>query len=316
MSVLPYQHINEVINEQLEYVDKRRKGLIKPLYVRSEKFNKFTGGLEWNNIITISAQSGGGKTAIMTQWESEIPYLNKDMPIEVLTFSSEMLPRNIIARKQATMMKMTTKSIYSKDGTMMNDETYTLLQEKTNLLRGLDITYVSTMGEIKDIRDTIRYKRKKWVEKYGGLDKFGMLVFYDHTLLVKKAGIYVNDERLSIVDLLTMFNEEKKVGNTTIFPLSQTNRTLDDKERLNDPVRQYPEKRDIFGSDAAYQFSDIVFVMMNPYRNHIEQWGNDTNVKGKIYFHILKNREGSSGILVMKDLLKFNKITDWKEDGL
>jgi hypothetical protein len=83
--------------------------------------------------------------------------------------------------------------------------------------------------------------------------------------------------------------EIKKFGKNTIIQLSQMNREIEDKDRINNPSLHFPTRRDIFGSDSLFQASDYVVVIHRPELLGIKSYGiNNWPVKDKIYMHILK----------------------------
>jgi hypothetical protein len=57
--VLPHVHIATAADEIISYMDKRRKGQVKSLKTRWEKFNnQCMGGIETNAIYTFAGISG------------------------------------------------------------------------------------------------------------------------------------------------------------------------------------------------------------------------------------------------------------------
>lgn len=58
---LTYKHISHSTDDIVEYISNRRKGIVKSLKTRWEKFNSVCmGGIEPNVIITIAGISGSG----------------------------------------------------------------------------------------------------------------------------------------------------------------------------------------------------------------------------------------------------------------
>ena len=121
-------------------------------------------------------------------------------------------------------------------------------------------------------------------------------------------------ERTIIVDLYTMFNELKKSFKVAFVILSQLNRNIESPQRLLEPSQHYPKKADLFASDASFQFSDVVMVSINPEQLGLDSYGpQHLPVKGRLYFHWLKLREGNPCIAMMENKLKYNVITDFKQ---
>lgn len=66
---LKYRHINEPINEIVDYIDKRRQGISKSLSTRWDKFNNLCmGGIEPNTIYTIAGISGSGDSVFFNTY--------------------------------------------------------------------------------------------------------------------------------------------------------------------------------------------------------------------------------------------------------
>jgi len=105
--------------------------------------------------------------------------------------------------------------------------------------------------------------------------------------------------------------ERKKYGRITIIQLSQMNREIEDKDRINNPNLHYPMRRDLFGSDSIFQTSDYVIILHRPEIIGILEYGpKKLPVKNMIYMHFLKNREGEPKILSFENNLKYNRIDE------
>ena len=71
---LQYTSIKKAAFDAVQYIDDRRKGLIKSLKTPWSKYNHVSmDGIEWNTIHTIAGMSGSGKTAIINQLETVEP---------------------------------------------------------------------------------------------------------------------------------------------------------------------------------------------------------------------------------------------------
>jgi replicative DNA helicase len=146
--------------------------------------------------------------------------------------------------------------------------------------------------------------------QHEGKDKW-IIIILDHTLLTKgKSG---EAERETLSRLQYMFMEIKKYSKNTVIQLSQMNRDIESVERVQNSNMHFPMRKDVFGADTVYQCSDYLFVMHRPEILHIadgEYGPQHWPVSGLIYLHALKNREGSLGILMFNNNLKYNRLDE------
>lgn len=305
---LTYKHISHSTDEILSYIDNRRKGIVKSLKTRWDKFNKVCmGGIEPNVIISIAGISGSGKSSFVNSLESDLIDMNPAEDIVVLSFNFEMLSSRQVGRKLSYKLTKTTAELYSSSpaGDELTDKDYNRILEESKQIKQYPIYYVDSPGTVDEIRETILqfsalpHVKDKW-----------LVVILDHTLLTKgKSG---ESEREILIQLQRLFMEIKKYGKNTIIQLSQMNREIEDKERINNPSLHFPSRRDIFGSDSLFQASDYVIVIHRPELLGIKSYGiNNWPVKDKIYMHILKNREGEPKILSFINNLKYNRIDEF-----
>lgn len=264
------------------------------------------GGIEPNTIYTIAGVSGSGKSSFANSMETDLFDLNSREDFVVLSFSLEMLSSKQVGRKLSYKTKQTTSRLYSgnPDGDKVTDEDFDTLSKHAETIRQYPIYYVDRPGTVEQIKNTILdfmnqpFAKGKWV-----------VVFFDHTLLTRgKSG---ESERITLFDLQKTFMELKKYGRNSFIQLSQMNREIEDKERLNTPSLHYPMRRDIFGGDSVFQGSDYVIVLHRPELLGLRAYGqSNLPVKDLIYMHFLKVREGEPKILVFKNNLKFNSIEE------
>ena len=305
---LTYRHISHATDEILTYIDNRRKGVVKSLRTRWEKFNKVAmGGIEPNVIISIAGISGSGKSSLANSLETDLIDLNPAEDIVVLSFNFEMLSSRQVGRKLSYKLTKTTSELYSSspNNEELTEKDMTNIVEESKQIKQYPIYYVDSPGTVDEIRETILHfsalpqVKDKW-----------LVIILDHTLLTKgKAG---ESERQVLTDLQRLFMEVKKFGKNTIIQLSQMNREIEEKERVTNPMLHFPTRRDIFGSDSLFQASDYVIVIHRPELLGIKAYGiNNWPVKDKIYMHILKNREGEPKILSFINNLKFNRIDEY-----
>lgn len=305
---LTYKHISHSADEIVSYIDNRRKGIVKSLKTRWDKFNKVAmGGIEPNVIISIAGISGSGKSSFVNSLETDLIDQNPKEDIVVLSFNFEMLSSRQVGRKLSYKLNKTTAELYSAspEGKELTDADYNNIINESKHISQYPIYYVDCPGTVDEIRETIR----KFTELPQVKDKW-LIVILDHTLLTKgKSG---ESEREVLVNLQRLFMEIKKNGKTTVIQLTQMNREIEDKDRINNPSLHFPTRRDIFGSDSLFQASDYVIVIHRPELLGIKNYSvNNWPVKDKIYMHFLKCREGEPKILSFINNLKFNRIDEY-----
>jgi replicative DNA helicase len=308
-NTLDLKHISSATDEILDYINHRRKGIIRSLRTRWPKFNRqCMGGIEPNVIYSICGISGSGKSSFANSLETDLFDLNTNEKFVVLNFNYEMLASKQVGRKLSYKLKRTTSELYSSSNTDENykvsDVDFEEILKHADKIKQYPIYYVDSPGSVENMRNTIiafqslEEMKNKW-----------LIVILDHTLLTK--GKQGESEREIISDLQKMFMERKKHGKITILQLSQMNREIEDKDRINNPNLHYPMRRDIFGSDSLFQTSDYVIVLHRPEILGIVDYGPDKlPVKNRIYMHFLKNREGEPKVLSFENNLKYNRIDE------
>ena len=306
-SSLPIKHIIEPARESISYIDGRRKGLIKSLKTPWKKYNQVSmQGIEWNSIHSVAGASGSGKTAFLGMLETGLAELNPNEQFDILSFTFEMLAKNIVTRKISSKLGKSTQELYSclDEKTKLSDIDYNSAVEIAREVAKLNIYYVDIPGTVNQIVKTIEEFISSRPDK-------GVVVLLDHTILVK--GEKGELERIILVDLMAAFNELKKKHKICFVILSQLNRSIESAERFSEPSMHFPVKADIFGGDSVYQFSDVVTVIMNPEQMGHRAYGpRSLPVEGRLYLHILKVREGAPCIAMMQNKLKYNMILDYE----
>ena len=315
-SPLEIRSIKEVTDEEIKYIDDRRKGLIKSLATPWKKYNDVAmGGIEWGTLHTIGGMSGSGKTAILNQLETEICELNPQDKFDVLSFNFEMLARNLVGRKLSKELGVTMKDLHSGvEGITLSDADYNRVIASREKFKSYPIYYVDTAGTVADIIGTIFTFAKRNPER-------GILMTLDHTLLVNGSANEV--ERIILVNLVKALKKTIKYfksvdRNFSVVILTQLNRAIEESDRMAEPGSQnFPKKKDIFGGDALFQMSDVVLVTMNPFQQGMEIYGpNKWPTKGVLYWHFIKVREGESVIAKMSNKLAINTVEDYVQDTM
>lgn len=314
MSV-PWKTIKEAGREAISYIKQRKSGEISSLLTPWSKYNSVTGGIEWHTIHTIGGMSGSGKTAILNQLETELARLNPDEDFDILSFNFEMLARNLISRKIASELNITTQELHSAHKPLSGDRYTDALNYLRDELTKLSIYYVDVAQSVFEIRQTIE-RFIAYRAKAENNPNRGLVVLLDHTILVK--GKVGDLERTVLVELMTLFNELKKKYKISFVLLTQLNREIESVDRIANPSQQFPRKKDIFGGDATFQFSDVVMVSMNPYQQlGLDVYGpKNWPTEGYLFWHFLKVREGVPGIKLMINELQFSRVKDAiREEG-
>ena len=221
-----------------------------------------------------------------------------------------MLARQLVSRKLSNKLDMTTMQLHSGiEGYSLYDAQFYKVLSAQKEFNQLPIWYVEMPGTVEMIKNTI----ERFVNEDFNKDK-GIVVMLDHTILVR--GKQGEMERIVLVELMIMANALKKRFKISFVFLSQLNREIEQADRVTEPSQQFPKKKDLFGGDSVFMFSDLVMVSMNP-----EQLGMDTYgpkswpTAGALFWHFIKVREGQPCIAKMKNELKFNRVIDYKIDS-
>lgn len=295
--------MEDAVNASLDYIDNRRQGIIRSLKTRWKKFNEICmGGVEPNSIYTIAGISASGKSAFMNMIESDIIDLNPNEDIVILSFSFEMLSSRQISRKLSKKLHRTTRSLYSIDN-VVSDDDMQCIKNAAGSLKKYPIYYVDEPLDVDGITETIKYFQETIAK-----DKW-LIIELDHTLLVDFS--YPESEQSVLTKLQKMFLRAKKVGKTTIFQLSQMNREIEKPERINNNLMHYPMRSDISTTDKVYQASDYVFAIHRPETIGIQYYGKKKiPTENIVFLHTMKNREGELKIMMFENELMYNNLVE------
>jgi replicative DNA helicase len=309
--ILPTISLEDAARKELLYMKGRMEGNIKSLKTPWKKFNKAgMDGLEWGSIITIAGMSGSGKTAILNELETGLFELNPNENFAVLSFNFEMVARRLVGRKISKKLKRTTTQLYNADldtpSANMTKDVYQKAVDYAKSIKDLPLWYVDIPGTVQEICNTVEYFAMGMEEN---VDK-AVLVTLDHSILVKKFG--EQNQLQTLYELAAMFNGLKKKIKASFVIVSQLNRGIENVDRIQNKNLHYPQKSDVFGADALYQYSDIFLVTHRPEMLNLRAYGpSDLEVKDVVYWHFLKLREGEPFIAKMRNNLKYNQILDY-----
>ena len=307
---LPFITIEEAARQELRYIRDRMEGKAKSLVTPWRKFNEASmNGIEWGSIITIAGMSGSGKTAILNELETGLFDKNPDEQFAVLSFNFEMIARRLVGRKISKKLKISVKQMYNADlvepDKNISKQQYDKAVEYATSIKNTPVWYVDMPGTVQEIRNTIEAFNNMEENRYRGL-----LVTLDHSILVKKLG--EQNQVQALYDLAAMFNEMKKKIKSSYVIVSQLNRDIEKVERIQNSSLHFPQKSDVFGADALYQYSDVFMVTHRPEMLNLQSYGpHNDPVNGLIYWHYLKTRDGDPFVAKMRNLLKYNQVIDY-----
>ena len=296
--------MSKVAQEAIDYIAGRREHTIVSLKTRWNKFNKqCMGGIEPNTVMTIAGISGSGKSSVANSIQTDIIDLNPNEDIIILTFSLEMVGFRQVGRTLSSKLRKTTSTLYSSE-TSLDDDTFRKVINVSNQLKEYPIYFVdspTTPMQVQEIIDNFYNKYVKGTKKH-------FIIIYDHALLTKQIGSVID----TISELERVFIQAKKYPLTSIIQLTQMNRNIENSERINNPLAQYPMRSDLSSADAVFQGSDYVVVIHRPEILGIQQYGpNHLPTTNKVYMHILKNRDaGKPCILEFENDLMYNNLIE------
>ena len=303
--VLPYEPIIQATRRAITYIDDRRKGLIRPLITPWKKMNQVTmGGLEFGQIIMVGGMSGTGKTTWASQLEDGLQELNPHTKLSFLNFTFEMASERLVGKKLSAKVNLSAQEMYSAHSSLRN-ESYDLLVEEAMKFKDRFVYYVDIPGSVEQIKDTIY----KFSEETFNKDR-GIIIFLDHTLLVK--GRDGEKEREMLYNLMAAFNEVKKKVKCVIILLTQLNRDIESSERIQNASMHAPRKSDVSSADAGYMYSDIVLIIHRPEMLGLKSYTTSNwPTANMVFVHYLKVRFGEPCVAAMVNDLAHNKILDY-----
>ena len=293
-----------VAQEAIDYIAGRREHSIVSLKTRWNKFNKqCMGGIEPNTVMTIAGISGSGKSSVANSIQTDIIDLNPNEDIIVLTFSLEMVGFRQVGRTLSSKLRKTTSTLYSSEMDL-DDDTFRKVINVSNKLKEYPIYFVDSPTTPMQVLEIINNFYNKYVK---GTKKH-FVIIYDHALLTKQIGSVID----TISELERVFIQVKKYPLTSIIQLTQMNRNIENSERINNSLAQYPMRSDLSSADSIFQGSDYVLVIHRPEILGIQEYGpNHLPTSNKVYMHILKNRDaGKPCILEFDNDLMYNNLKE------
>lgn len=287
-------HISKVSRRVEDYIDKRRKGLIKSLRTGFPKLDSCNiGGFEWGSTITVGGRPSVGKSAFsecMIRGFLE----NNEPDFDILDFSWEMSPDVILRRNLSNDFRRSYKYMCSAQNNTLSDEE---MHRVSELLRGkyenLPIWYVEKPNTIDEFAKIVRSFRDE--------KKRNLVVRVDHTILAKMSRHHGGDRVTMLLDLLGTANDIKKESNVIFLFLTQMNREfVNRQESYTD--KAYPQQSDVFGGDATSMYSETMILLNRPAMFNISFYGNRKSGvpvdKHDMFAHIVKSRNAEPNLMI------------------
>lgn len=265
--------------------------------------------LDGDGLFLLEDQTVTHNTAILNELETGLFEMNPHENFAVLSFNFEMIARRLVGRKISKKLKVSVKQMYNADlvepDKNLSIQQYEKAVEYTKSIKDVPVWYVDMPGSVQEIRNTIEAFNNMEENRYRGI-----LVTLDHSILVKKVG--EQNQVQALYELGAMFNEMKKKIKSSYVVVSQLNRDIEKVERIQNSSLHYPQKSDVFGADALYQYSDVFMVTHRPEMLNIQSYGIHSDpTAGLIYWHYLKTRDGDPFVAKMRNLLKYNQVIDY-----
>lgn len=289
-----WQSQKKGFQEALEYIDGRRKGLIKSFKTPWSKFNDATtDGIEWGTTTIIAGRPGAGKTLIKDQIIREGFKLNKGEDFRVLEFSLEMSGRTTAIRQFSAHMSMSYKQLCSADGKVSDPVMHACYEYAKERVK-YPIDVVEEPCTVTQFRSIIidymeAHKAQSVDKKYKNT-----IITLDHSLLLEKEA-YQDDSDM-LYKLGKTLTELKKRFPIAFIILSQLNRNIDNPDRNEDgKYGNYILESDVFGADALLQHADTLIGVNRPGKQKIQYYGPDRYFienDNVLVFHFLKCRNG------------------------
>lgn len=300
------KHISIATEEALKLIEGRKNGIIRPLITPWPKLNKkLLGGLEWGSMFTLSAMSGGGKTAFASQMYRDMHETNPTEDFIVLFFSFEMPAAKLMLRDAVASTQIYREILLSTNGHKIEFNQEKAVKAYYNSIKDKPIYFIEKPKTSQEYVKICREYYNKYKKK--------ILAISDHSLLFEDSG---NNERMMLVDLSREIMELKNEGWSIHILLMQLNREIESAtRRIPCSPLNYPDKSCLSTSDSVFQASDYVLILHRPYILKFigDTFGPDklsTNAED-LYGFLIKNREGETAILKWKaDFRKMQIIDD------
>lgn len=286
--------IADVVKETQDYIDKRRKGIIKSYKTGYPKFDSANlDGWEWGSAITIGARPSVGKTVFTSCLLRNSLNCNDFSDIIILEFNWEMSSRVLLLRELSADTKTSYKDVISAGNIKVTDEAFKYYNNILEKYKNMPIYYEEEPKTAKEFAATVRKFRDKYKDKK-------IIVRVDHTILGRKSAAESGQTEM-LYNLFFEGNILKKESDIIFVWLTQLQREFETRQE-NGTDKAFPRQSDVFGADAAAMYSESIILLNKPSRYGISFYGNRDNgisvEQDDLFAHMVKNRNGEGDVIL------------------
>jgi replicative DNA helicase len=234
------------------------------------KLNKKTiDGFELNTIVTISAQSGSGKSALAKEFRHSISELNPNLKFKQIILNFEMIALAQVNREISTKAKKTMSELYSVDK-KLEDIDILALEKYYNSIKDSEIYFVETTVT-PEILVALLYNFWYTQCKEGG---YTMIYEIDNLMLIDGLGEKEKIDKTNY-KLVALKKQIASEGGTSIgLVLTQMNRNIETVERVNTPELHKPMTSDLMAASSTNFCSDYIIFAHIPAKLGLKKYTN------------------------------------------
>lgn len=305
-----------VVEDARSEITESLRGDVLPVPTRFPRLNRhIQGGLRPKFNYYICGASGHGKSYFLNLLHEDILLAAQTQGRQkyVLHFAFDTSATEEVIRSVGRLARVNYDRLMSTQrDDLMTELEYENIMLMMDVIREKNIFMVDTPGNGGQVLQTV----EKFRNKYPDGDLY---VTLDHLLLLQQ-GAGDKDEVETIAKFAKIAIEIRKTYGATGIYLGQLNDKIESEKR-RDPsafVLHYPTKTDIHGSKQIYHAMDAVMVVHQPELLNLEYYGRKKiPTKDLIALHLLKNRRGKTGLILLKNNLELGTIEeyDYTPDG-
>jgi replicative DNA helicase len=300
----------KVVEDARIEVKESYSGEVLPVETRFARLNRhIQGGLRPKFNYYICGASGHGKSYFLNLLHEDILLAAQLQGRQkyVLHFAFDTSATEEVIRSVGRLARVSYDRLMSTQrDSLMSEVEYENIMMMMDVIKEKNIFMVDSPGNAGQILQTV----EKFRQKYPDGDLY---VTLDHLLLIQ-ASAGDKDEVETIAKFAKIAIEIRKTFEATGIYLGQLNDKIE-SERRRDPAASalhYPTKTDIHGSKQIYHAMDAVMVVHQPELLNLEYYGRKKiPTKDLIALHILKNRRGKTGLILLKNNLELGTIEEY-----